>query len=149
MLLPLHEQVQYVLLNPHFYVHIHTNQSVCHILDKSFLKKKTPFAEWYSLILKYHSYRSYTKFLNKIFINITYWYKLNITVYLVLIWTHKNADDKAHTFSRRKRQCLLHQLSFQHLIAGAPAALVISFCNLIYYLSSWIAAQTLTLIARI
>ena len=26
-----------------------------------------------------------------------------ITVYLVRIWTYKNADEKAHTFSRRSK----------------------------------------------
>ena len=36
-----------------------------------------------------------------------------------------------------KRQCLLHQPGFQHLIAAAPAAAVVLFCCSIYYLSSW------------
>ena len=35
------------------------------------------------------------------------------------------------------RHHLLHQPGFQHLIAAAPAAPVVSFCSLIYYLSSW------------
>ena len=35
------------------------------------------------------------------------------------------------------RQCLLHQPGFQHLIAAALAAPVVSFFSSIYYLSSW------------
>ena len=35
------------------------------------------------------------------------------------------------------RQCLLHRLGFQHLIAAAPAAAVVFFCCSIYYLLGW------------
>ena len=41
----------------------------------------------------YRSYRSYTKFLSRLY----------ITVYLARIRTYKNADEKAHTFSRRSK----------------------------------------------
>ena len=34
-------------------------------------------------------------------------------------------------------QCLLHLASFQHQIAAALAAPVVSLCSSIYYLSSW------------
>ena len=73
------------------YVHIRTNQTVTYG-TKVF--RKIFFIKGYSSILKYRSYRSHTKFLNKI----KYLY---ITVYLVVIWTYKNVDKKAHTFSRR------------------------------------------------
>ena len=48
-------------------VHIRTNQTVTY-WTKVFPKKF--FVKGYSSISKYRSYRSYTKFLNKIFINI-------------------------------------------------------------------------------
>ena len=74
-------------------VHIRTNQTVTY-WTKVF--RKIFFVKGYSSISKYSSYRSYTKFLNKIFIYI-------LTVYLVRIRTYKNADEKAHTFSRRSK----------------------------------------------
>ena len=49
------------------FVHIRTNQTVTY-WTKVFPKKF--FVKGYSSISKYRSYRSYTKFLNKIFINI-------------------------------------------------------------------------------
>ena len=78
-------------------VHIRTNQIVTY-WTKVFRKKF--FVKRYSSILKYRSYPSYTKFLNKIFEQNFYLYT---TVYLVRIWTYKNADEKAHTFSRRSK----------------------------------------------
>ena len=54
--------------------------------------RKKIFFEGYSPILKYRSHRSYTKFLEQNF----YRY---VTVCLVRIWTYKNMDKKAHTFS--------------------------------------------------
>ena len=38
----------------------------------------------------------YKKFFRKIFVQY-------VTVWLVRIWTYKNADEKAHTFSRRSK----------------------------------------------
>ena len=63
------------------------NQTVTY-RTKVFRKKF--FVTGYSSIVKYRSYRSHTKF---------YLYK---TVYFVQIWTYKNADEKAHNFSRSK-----------------------------------------------
>ena len=57
----LREQV-YPFSSAFLCVHIRTNQTVT--TDKSFPKKKF-FAKRYSLILKYRSYHSYTKFLSK------------------------------------------------------------------------------------
>ena len=62
----------------------------CHILDKSFPMKI--FVKGYSSILKYRSHCSYPKFKKKTF----YQYA---AVYLVWLWTYKNADEKAHSFS--------------------------------------------------
>ena len=80
------------LLSAFLCVHIRTNQTVTY-WTKVF--RKNFFVKGCSSISKYGSYRSYTKFLNKIFIY--------ITVYLVRIWTYKNANEKAHTFSRRSK----------------------------------------------
>ena len=48
------------------YVHIRTNQTVTYWTK---VVRKKFFAKSYSLFLKYRSYRSYTKFLNEILIN--------------------------------------------------------------------------------
>ena len=74
-------------------VHIRTNQTVTY-WTKVF--RKIFFVKGYSSISKYRSYRSYTKLFEQNFC-------LYITVYLVRIWTYKNADEKAHTFSRRSK----------------------------------------------
>ena len=50
------------------YLHIRTNQTVTYWTK---VVRKKVFAKGYSLILKYRSYRSYTKFLNK-FLSIYY-----------------------------------------------------------------------------
>ena len=74
------------------YVNILTNQIVTYwtkVFQKNFFGKR------YSSTLKYRYYRSHTKFLNKIF--------MNITVYLMRIWPYKNVDEKAHSFSRRSK----------------------------------------------
>ena len=43
---------------------------------------------------------SLSSFMHKVFEQNFY---LFVTVYLVRIWTYKNADEKAHTFSRRSK----------------------------------------------
>ena len=74
-------------------VHIRTNQTV-HIMDKIFLKKI--FCKGVQLYFEI----SLLSFTHKIFEQNFYLY---ITVYLVRMWTYKNADEKAHTFSRRSK----------------------------------------------
>ena len=65
-----------------------------HILDKSFPKKI--FCKGVQLYFEI----SLLSFIHKIFEQNFYLY---IKVYLVRIWTYKNADEKAHTFSRRSK----------------------------------------------
>ena len=74
-------------------VHIRTKPD-SHILDKSFPKKF--FCKGVQLYFEI----SLLSFIHKIFEQNFYLY---ITVYLVRIWTYKNADEKAHTFSRRSK----------------------------------------------
>ena len=74
------------------YFHIRTNQTVTYW--KKFSEKKN-FVKGCSSSLKDRSYRSYTTYLNKIFIY--------VAVYLVWIWTYKNVDRKAHAFSRKNK----------------------------------------------
>ena len=62
-----------------------TTEPDCHILDKSFSKKF--FVKEYSFILKYRFYRTYTKFLKKIFI-----YSIYNSVLSADKWTNKNAN---------------------------------------------------------
>ena len=84
---------KYALFHPHFYVSIsaltrqsHTGQKFS---EKSFCKGVQLYFE-ISLLL----------FIHKIFEQN---FHLYITVYLVRIWTYKNANEKAHTFSRRSK----------------------------------------------
>ena len=84
---------KYALFHPHFYVSIsaltrqsHTGQKLS---EKIFCKGVRRYFEI-----------SLLSFIHKIFEQNFY---LNITVYLVRIWTYKNADEKAHTFSRRSK----------------------------------------------
>ena len=65
-----------------------------HILDKSFPKKF--FCKGVQLYFEI----SLLSFIHKIFKQNFYLYT---TVYLVGIWTYKNADEKAHTFSSRSK----------------------------------------------
>ena len=73
-------------------VHIRTNQTVTYWI-KVFRKKFFEGVQRYFEI-------SLLSFIHKIFEQNFYLY---ITVYLVRIWTYKNADEKAHTFSRRSK----------------------------------------------
>ena len=72
-------------------VHIRTNQTVTY-WTKVF--RKNFFVKGYKLYFEI----SLLSFIHKIFEQNFYLY---ITVYLVRIWTFKNADEKAHTLSRR------------------------------------------------
>ena len=65
-----------------------------HILDKNFPKKN--FCEGVLLYFEI----SLLSFIHKIFEQNFYLYT---TVYLVRIWTYKNADEKAHTFLSRSK----------------------------------------------
>ena len=71
--------------------HLHTTTT---ILDKSFPKKI--FCKGVQLSFEI----SLLSFIHKIFEQN---FDLYITVYLARIWTYKNADEKAHTFSRRSK----------------------------------------------
>ena len=80
---------KYALFNPHFYMFLSTLTRLPHTGQKFFVKG-------YSFILKIslcvvHTQNFYTKF-------------LYVTVYFVRIWAYKNADEKAHTFSRRSEK---------------------------------------------
>ena len=84
---------KYALFHPHFYKSIsaltrqpHTGQKFS---EKNFFKGVQLYFEI-----------SLLSFIHKIFEQNFYLY---ITVYLVRIWTYKNADEKAHTFSRRSK----------------------------------------------
>ena len=79
---------KYALFHPHFLKSIsaltrrsHTGQKFS---EKSFLWRST--ALFWNIALVVHTQNFY----------------LYTTVYLVRIWTYKNADEKAHTFSRSK-----------------------------------------------
>ena len=65
-----------------------------HILDKSFPKK------FFCKGVQPYFEISLLSFIPKIFEQNFYLY---ITVYVVRIWTHKNADEKAHTLSSRSK----------------------------------------------
>ena len=70
------------------------HQPDSHILNKSFPKKI------FCKVVQLHFEISLLSFIHKIFEQNFY---LHTTVYLVRIWTYKNADEKAHTFSRRSK----------------------------------------------
>ena len=80
---------KYALFHPHFYKSASALTRKSHTGQNCFVKF---FVKEYISTLKYRSYRSYMKFLNKIFIY--------IQVNLLRIWTNKNANEKARTFSR-------------------------------------------------
>ena len=64
------------------------------MLEKSFPKK------FFCKVVQLYFEISLLSFIHKIFEQNFYPY---ITVYFVRIWTYKNADEKAHTFSRRSK----------------------------------------------
>ena len=49
----------------------------------------------------------------------------------------RNKSEMRLKIGKKLRQCLLHRLGFQHLIAAGPAAAVVFFCCSIYDLSGW------------
>ena len=70
------------------------HQPDSHILDKSFSKKI------FCKGVQHNFEISLLPFIHKIFEQNFYVYT---TIYLVQIWAYKNADEKAHTFSRRSK----------------------------------------------
>ena len=86
---------KYALFHPHFYVPISAPTRQSHTEQKFSEKKIFKGVQLYFEILL-------LSFIHKIFEQNFYLY---ITVYLVRIWTvtYKNADEKAHTFSRRSK----------------------------------------------
>ena len=73
-------------------VHIRTNQTVTYwtkVFRKIFLLRGTALFRNIAHIVHTQNFEQN-------------FYLYNITVYLVRIWTYKNADAKAHTFSRSK-----------------------------------------------
>ena len=84
---------KYELFHPHFY------KSISALTRQSRTEQK--FSENFfckGVLLDFEI--SLLTFIHKIFEQNFYLY---ITVYLVRIWTYKNADEKAHTFSRRSK----------------------------------------------
>ena len=83
---------KYALFHPHFYVSISALTRQSHTGQKFSEKNFCKGVQLYFEI-------SLLSFIHKIFEQNFYLY---ITVYLVRIWTYKNADEKVHTFSRSK-----------------------------------------------
>ena len=84
---------KYALFHPHFYKSISALSRLLHI-DKNFVQK---FWVWtIRAIFRNKTVPVYKKFFRKTFVQY-------VTVRLVRIWTHKNADEKAHTLSRRSK----------------------------------------------
>ena len=85
----------YAFSSAFLYVHIRTNQTVTYqtkvFPKKIFCKGVQLYFEILILL-----------FIQKIFEHTRKFY-LYVTVHLVRIWTYKNADEKAHTFSKRNK----------------------------------------------
>ena len=85
---------KYVLFHPHFYKSIPALTKLSHsgqkLSEKIFCSRVQPYFE--ILLLS---------FIRKVFEQNFYQYE---TVYLVRIWTYKNADEKEHTCSRKKQK---------------------------------------------
>ena len=85
----------YAFSSTFLYVHIRTNQTVTYrtkvFQKKIFCKGVQLYFEILILL-----------FIQKIFEHTRNFY-LYVTVHLVRIWTYKNADEKAHTFSKRNK----------------------------------------------
>ena len=84
---------KHALFHPHFYVSISALTRQSHTGQKFFEKFFCKEVQLYFEI-------SLVSFIRKIFEQNFYLY---ITAYLVRIWTYKNADEKAHAFSRRSK----------------------------------------------
>ena len=100
-------------------VHIRTNQTVTYwtkVVRKNFFCKG---------VRRYFEI-SLLSFVHKIFEQNFYLY---ITVYLVRIWTYKNADEKAHTFSRRSKNVKKRTKTYEKRILCKPTLI---FCQQLY-----------------
>ena len=84
---------KYALFHPHFCMSISAPTKLSHTGEKFSEKKFLWRIQLYFEI-------SLLSFIHKIFEQNFYLY---VTVYLVRIWTYQNADEKAHTFSRRSK----------------------------------------------
>ena len=85
---------KYALFHSHFYMSISTLAKLSHtgqkLSEKILLQRVHLYFKNIDLII--HPQNFWTKLLS-----------ICVTVYLVRIWTYKNADEKAHTFSRRSK----------------------------------------------
>ena len=85
--------LKYALFHPHFYKFISALRRLLYIV-KNFVQK---FCVWtLRAIFQNQAVPLYKKNFRKAFVQY-------VTVWLVRIWTYKNADEKAHTFSRRSK----------------------------------------------
>ena len=86
---------KYALFHSHFYKSIYALSRLLYI-DKNFVQK---FCVWtIRAIFRNRAVPLYKKFFSEKFCPVGY-----VTGWLVRIWTHKNADEKAHTLSRRSK----------------------------------------------
>ena len=85
---------KYVLFHPHFYMSIAAQTKLLHNGQKFSEKFFCKGVQLYFEI-------SLLSFIHKIFEQNFYQY-IAVSDYLVRIWTYKNVDEKAHTFSRSK-----------------------------------------------
>ena len=85
-----------------FFISPYPHYTDSHILDKSFPKKI--FCKGVQLYFEI----SLVSFIHKVFEQNFYVY---ISVYLVQIWTYKNADEKAHTFLMRSKIFKMSKMS--------------------------------------
>ena len=83
---------KYALFHPHFYKSISALNRLLYI-DKNFVQK---FCVWTIRAIFQNRYPFTKKLFRKTFVQY-------VTVWLVRIWTYKNADEKSHTFSRRSK----------------------------------------------
>ena len=86
---------KYALFHPHFCKSISALSKLLY-MDKNFVQK---FCVWtIRAIFRNKAVPLYKKFFSENFCPVGY-----VTVWSVRIWTHKNADEKAHTLSRRSK----------------------------------------------
>ena len=84
---------KFALFHPHFYKSISALSRLLYI-GKNFVQKFC--VRRIRAIFQYRAVPLCKKFFRKRFVQY-------VTVWLVRIWTYKNADEKAHTFSRRSK----------------------------------------------
>ena len=104
-----------------------------HILDKSCPKK------FFCKGVRRCFEISLLSFIHKIFEQNFYLY---ITVYLVRIWTYKNADEKAHTLSRRSKNVKKRTKTYEKRILCKFTFIAILLHQ---FLKSWVAQHHSTL----